>query len=121
MRDAWTRIYDHINCLHAHRYLKVSKVGDEVEDDPKVSFHKLLYRGVGEGTIPVPGILHFTLDPYLIMLSVKQGDIKKGYFKALGLEPHHQRHLSFWYDLTWDWTSVSRTIGEHSTHAAIDI
>ena len=26
--------------------------------------------------------------------------------------------LSLWYDLTWDWTPVSRTIGEHSTHLA---
>ena len=25
---------------------------------------------------PFPGFLHFTIDPYLIMLSVKQGDIK---------------------------------------------
>ena len=24
--------------------------------------------------------------------------------------------LSLWYDSTWDWTPVSRTIGEHSTH-----
>ena len=25
---------------------------------------------------PFPGLLHFTLDPYLIILSVKQGGIK---------------------------------------------
>ena len=36
---------------------------------------------------------------YLIMLSVKQGGIKY-YF------------LSLWYDSTWDWTPVSRAIGE---------
>ena len=35
------------------------------------------------------------------MLSVKQGGIKYHF-------------LSLWYDLTWDWTQVSRTIGEHS-------
>ena len=34
------------------------------------------------------------------MLSVKQGGIKY-YF------------LSLWYDSTWDWTPVSRTIGEY--------
>ena len=39
------------------------------------------------------------------MLSVKQGGIKY-YF------------LSLWYDATWDWTPVSRTIGEHSTDQA---
>ena len=37
------------------------------------------------------------------MQSVKQGGIKY-YFKTL------------WYDATWDWTQVSRTIGEHSVH-----
>ena len=58
-------------------------------------------RGVGEGTIPFPGLLHFAFDPYLIMLSVKQGCIK-------------YRFLSLSYDSTWDWTKVSRAIGEHS-------
>ena len=33
------------------------------------------------------------------MLSVKQGDIKYHFF-------------SLWYDSTWDWTPVSRAIGE---------
>ena len=37
------------------------------------------------------------------MLSVKQGGIK-----------YHSK--SIWYDLTWDWTQVSRAIGEHSNH-----
>ena len=34
------------------------------------------------------------------MLSVKQGGIKCHF-------------LSLWYDSTWDWTQVSRAIGEH--------
>ena len=33
-------------------------------------------RGVGEGATPYSGLLHFTLDTYLILLSVKQGGIK---------------------------------------------
>ena len=37
------------------------------------------------------------------MLSVKQEGIKFHF-------------LSFWYDSTWDWTQVSRAIGEYSTH-----
>ena len=49
------------------------------------------------------GFLHFTLDPLLIMLSVKLRGIKYHF-------------LSFCYNSTWDWTPVSRTIGEHSTH-----
>ena len=38
------------------------------------------------------------------MLSAKQDGIK-------------YRFLSLWYDSTRDWTLVSRTIGEHSTHS----
>ena len=36
-----------------------------------------------------------------IMLGVKQGGIKSHF-------------LSLWYDSTWEWTQVSRAIGEHS-------
>ena len=37
------------------------------------------------------------------MLSVNLGSVKYHF-------------LSLWYYLTWDWTSVSQTIGEHYTH-----
>ena len=47
------------------------------------------YAIVRKGATPFPGLLHFTLDPYLIMLSIKQGGIKYHF-------------LSLWYDLTWD-------------------
>ena len=67
-----------------------------VEGDPKATF-SILQRGVGEDATPLPGLLHFTLDSYLIMLSDKQGGIKYHF-------------LSLWYDSTRD-----RTIGEHST------
>ena len=50
-------------------------------------FRELLHQGVGEGATPFPGLIHFTFDPYLIMLSVKQG----------GLKYHF---LSFWCDST---------------------
>ena len=39
------------------------------------------------------------------MMSVKQGGIKYHFF-------------SLWYDLTRDWTQVSRAISEHSNHHA---
>ena len=29
---------------------------------------------------------------------------------------HQVPFWSLWYDSTWDWTPVSRTLGEHSTH-----
>ena len=41
-----------------------------------VSFRYLLHPSVGEGATNFPGLHHFTLDPYLIMLSVKQVGIK---------------------------------------------
>ena len=60
-----------------YRSVKVSKVGDHSRGRPEGSlFDSLLHQGVGEGATPFPGLLHFTLDPYLIMLSVKQGGIK---------------------------------------------
>ena len=34
-------------------------------------FRELQYQSVGEGATPFAGLLHFNLDPYLIMLSVK--------------------------------------------------
>ena len=56
---------------------KVSKVGDLSQGWPEGSlFKKLLHQGVEEGTTPFPVLLHFTLDPYLIVLSAKQGSIK---------------------------------------------
>ena len=55
------------------------------------------------GCYSFPGLLHLTLDAYLIMLSVKQGGIKYYFF-------------NLWYDSTWDRTPVFQTISEHSTH-----
>ena len=66
-------------------------------------FQKLLHRGVGEVAKPFPGNALLTLDLYHIMLGVKQGIIKY-HFLA--------------FSTTWDWTPVSRTIGEHSNHYA---
>ena len=58
-----------------------SKVGDHSRGWPEGSlFDSLLHQGVAEGATPFPGLLHFTLDPYLIMLSVKQGGIKYHFF-----------------------------------------
>ena len=72
-----------------------------VEGDLKAPFS--LHWGVEESATLFPGLLHFTFDIYLIMLSVKQGGIKY-YF------------LSLWYNLIWDWTPFSRAIGKHSNY-----
>ncbi len=58
-------------------YIYINKLATLVEGDPKAPFSIATTGvGVGEGGTPFPGLLHFTLDPYLIMLSVKQGSIK---------------------------------------------
>ena len=72
-----------------------SKVSDLSREWPEGSLFNSYHTGIGEGATPFTGLLHFTLDPYLIMLSVKQGGIKYHF-------------LSLWYDSTWDWTPVSR-------------
>ena len=51
----------------------------------KLPFREPLHQGIGEGVTPFPGLLHFTLDLYLIMLSVKQGDIKYHFSLFLSL------------------------------------
>ena len=66
----------------------------------RLSFEQLLHWGVGEGATLFPGLLHFTFDPYLIILGVKEGSIKYHF-------------LSLWYDSTWDRAPVSWPTGEH--------
>ena len=81
-------------------YNKV-KLATIVKGNPKAPFSIATTPLCRGGRYSFPGLLYFTLDPYLIMLSVKQGGIKYHF-------------LSLWYDSTWDWTQVSRAIGEHS-------
>ena len=69
------------------------KLATVVEGDQKAPFSI---------ATPLPGLLHFTLDAYLKLQSIKQWGIKY-HFKSV------------WYDSTWDWTQVSQTIGKHST------
>ena len=60
-----------------------------VKGDSKASFSKVTSpEGIGESATSFPRLLHFSLDPYLIMPNVKQGN--KYHF------------LSLSYDLTWD-------------------
>ena len=46
-----------------------------VDSDQKASFSIATTRRCKEGSTPFLGLLHFTLDMYLILLSVKQGVI----------------------------------------------
>ena len=56
--------------------IKVSKVGERSRGPPEGSLFDSNTPGVEEGTTPFLGLLHFILDPYLIILCVKQGGIK---------------------------------------------
>ena len=59
-----------------------------VEGDPKATFSVDTSPRCWKGVTPLPGLLHFTLDNYLIILSVRPGGIKYHY-------------VSLWYDSTW--------------------
>ena len=63
-----------------------------VEGDPKASFSVATTPSCKGSSTPFPGFLHFTLDQYLKMQSVKQGSIKDHFFESsewlnLGLNP----------------------------------
>ena len=47
-----------------------------VEGNPKAPFSIVTTTSVVGSVTPFPKLLHFTLDPYLLMLSVKQSGIK---------------------------------------------
>ena len=61
------------------------KLATVVKSDSKAPFLIATTPRCREGTTPFPELLDFTLDPYLIMLGVKQGSIKYHF-------------LSLWYD-----------------------
>ena len=52
----------------------------------RLPFQWLKHRCVGKGDTSFPGLLHFTHDPYLIMLIIKPGGIKY-YFWVFGMTP----------------------------------
>ena len=56
-----------------------------IDGDPKAPFLIVSNLRCREGATPFPGLLHFTLDTYLIMLSVKQGAIKYHFFLVFGM------------------------------------
>ena len=95
-------VCDKVNFVKQSKVKKV-KLATIVEGNPKAPFSIATTPRCRGGRYSFPGWLYFTLDPHLIMLSVKQGGIKYHF-------------LSLWYDSTWDWTQVSRAIGEHSNH-----
>ena len=64
-------------------YIYKYKVGDRRRGWPKGFLSKSKqHRGVVEGARPFPGLIHFTLDSYFIMLSVKQGGISYNFLRV---------------------------------------
>ena len=61
--------------LYIYIYIYV-KLAILVEGDPKAPFSIAITARCKGGSTSFPSLLHFTLNPYLIMLSVKQGAIK---------------------------------------------
>ena len=88
--------------------LNIVKLATLVEGDPKAPFSIATTPRCRGGRYPFHWLLYFTLNTYLILLSVKQGGIE-----------YHFKNL--WYDSTWDWTPVSRAIGKHTNHHVADL
>ena len=74
-----------------------------VEGDANAPFSIATTPRCRGGCYSFPWIAPLYIDPYLIMLNVKQGKIRYHF-------------LSLWYDSTWEWTQVSRATGEHFNH-----
>ena len=73
----WTLVFQAIG-KHSnhHAKKKAVKLASVVEGDQKAPFSIAIHRDVEEAATSFPGLLHFTLDMYLILLSIKQGGIK---------------------------------------------
>ena len=62
------------------------KVGDLSRGWPEGFLFNSYYRGVDEDADSFPRLLQLNLDPYLIMLSVKQGGINDHFLTQCGIE-----------------------------------
>ena len=85
----------------------IKKLATVVEGDQKAPFSIATTPRCRGGRYSFPWItpLYPWYVPYIAeyWASIEQGGIM-----------YHFKNL--WYDATWDWTQVSRTFGEHSTH-----
>ena len=88
----------------SHRTQSEEKLASAVEGDPKVTFSNATTPRCREVCYLFPELLHFTLDTYLIMLSVKQGDIKyhflRLWYDSPGIEPRSPRPYVLMHLLT---------------------
>ena len=88
-----TQTHTHTN-IYKYIYIKLATV---VEGDQKIAFSIATTPRCRGGDTPFLGLLHFTLDTYLISLSVKQGGIKYHLvWRNLGFNPSLLDH---WWTL----------------------
>ena len=67
----WFQVFQ-LNTNNLNTVISV-ELANLVEDDPKASFSiATTPRCVGEGATAFPGLFHFTLDPYLLLLSLSK-------------------------------------------------
>ena len=71
--------------IHIYICVYICKIGNSSQGQPLGSLFNSYYTEEGDGTNPFDELLHFTLDMYLITVSVKQGGIKYHF-------------LSLWYN-----------------------
>ena len=101
--NTWYLIHTHlytdfcmeVECLYFYSCMDISKVSDLSRRQPKGSFFNSYYTKVYPWFLP--------------------------YNAECQARWHQVSFLSLWYHSTWDWTLVSQTIGEHSTHLASGI
>ena len=72
-----TNIYFQPPCFYCNKLVTI------VEGNQKAPF-SILHQGVGEDATPFPRLLHFTLDMYLILLSVSK-EVSSTIFKVFGM------------------------------------
>ena len=104
----WTQISRAISQISNHYANVRLKLTTLVEGDPKAPFSIATIPRCKEGRYSIPWIAPLYPWSYLIVLSAKQGGIKYHF-------------LSLKYNSTEDWTPVSQTIGQHSTHSTNDL
>ena len=73
-------------------YISKVKLATIVEGKPKALFSIATTPRCRGGRYSFPVLLYFTLDPYLIMLSVNQGGIKYHFLSLWGLNPDLPGH-----------------------------
>ena len=97
----WVFVFDIYAYIQTLIQMHKIKVGNIVEGDPRAPFSIATTLRCRLGRYSIPWIAPLYPWSLPIVLSAKKGSIK-----------YHLLHL--WYDLTWDWTPVSWTIGEYT-------